>query len=102
MSSSIKDMVTVSRLSRDAREIQYNTAAVKQDYESDDPELEKYNHDKEFQYTYKRGTWWFKNCQKRINDLLIAAYEGKKEDGIIKIEIPTKRIAIINNFTIVA
>lgn len=102
MGYTVDDLIMVSRITKRAREIQYNTESVKQPYESDDEEIEKYNVNKDYFKTYRRGTWWFKNSQKQIEKLLQELYEGKRKSDSVTLSIPTKRIALVNNFTIIS
>lgn len=84
-----------------AREIQYNTKTVKQPYSAEDEELERYNKNKNYFYTYHRGSWWYRNSQKQIARLLKGVVSGELSDEDVVIQKVTDRIATINNFTII-
>jgi len=84
-----------------AKSVSYNTRMVKENYESNDPQLEKYNKDKDYEYIYTDGEM-LKNSIRRINYLLNKYHTEKESKEWIEYHILNDKVFKINNFTVIA
>lgn len=82
-----------------AKIITYDTAMKREPYESNDPDLEKYNKNKKFHHVYRTGEW-MRNSKLRCKDLLNRFFTEPNARAYITFMLSDNEFKL-NNFKVI-